>query len=111
MKQKITGKDYLHSIESIRDGRYYCFQIRSEHKKSKRSANITNLNFILSNIVSQVMDDSKVEDSWIDTSKQKADNLFAIAQDCFENKKWIIYLEQELDEDRECGEWESNFQF
>lgn len=111
MKEKITGNDYSYIVKLNNEGKGSCFEILCQHKKSKRKSNICNLNFILSNIISPVIDYSKVEDSWITTSKKKVEKLFTIAMECFENKHWIEKLEDALDEDRICGEWEANFSF
>lgn len=109
MKKNITSTNYSFIIKLTDEGKRSCFEILCQHNKSTQKARITNLNFILSNIISQVMDDSKVEDSWVTTSKKRAKKLFSIAKECFEDKYWIEMLEYKLDEDRMCGEWEANF--
>ncbi len=107
--QKISGNEYAYSIAILKEEKNYCFQILSQHKKSKRTSRITNLNFILSDIVSEIMNYEDVNDSWIDTNKKKAEKLFETATECFKNQKWIEQLEEALDEDRMCGEWEGNY--
>ena len=111
MNLKITGINYSYKIETIGEDNSYCFSIYCQHKKSKRKSGITNLNFILSDIVSQVMDETEIEDSWIDANKKQINKLFAVAIKCFEKKYWIEQLERNLDEDRIYGEWEANFKF
>ncbi|MEK6616739.1 MAG: hypothetical protein AABZ32_11640 [Bacteroidota bacterium] len=111
MQEKITSKNYSYIIKLTNEGKRSCFEILCQDKVLKRKSSITNLNFILSNIISLEIDDSKVEDSWITTSKKKAEKLFVIAMECFENKYWIEKLEHELDEDISLGGWNSNFIF
>ena len=108
---KTSGHEYDYIIRVTDDGKNSSFEILCQNKKSKTISGITNLNFILSDVVSQVMNEKNCGDSWITTSTQKAEKLYHIAADCFKSKTWIKYLECALDNDRECGEWEAMFAF
>src|SRR5437867_2856454 len=106
MQEKITGNNYSYIIKLFDEGRKSCFEILCKHKKSNRKSGIANLNFILSNIISLVVDEEEVGDSSVEVSKTQGRKLFDTALSCFKDKSWLQYLESELDTDRMCGEWE-----
>ena len=111
MKEEIKGVRYNYIVALNKEGKDFCFQIFSLHKESQRKSSITNLNWILSEIISSIIDIEKVEDSWVYLNKEKCEKLFDVALANFNNKAWINYLEAELDEDRVNGGWNSNVQF
>lgn len=112
MKEKIVGQRYDFLIELEKYGRSNCFHILSRYKKGKRKSTITNLNFIISELINPTL---KIDEENIDTelilNHQQAEKLFFETVSTFKNKSWLDNLEVHLDEDRKLGGWNSDFRF
>ncbi len=107
MKQKIIGKRYDYSIELLNRKTKSAFQILCLHKETNRKSAITNLNTIIGEIIEPVLKTNEIEDSIIDVNIESGKELFAVATDAFNDKHWVEYLENDLDEDLEQGGWNS----
>jgi len=98
----IQGKKYNFEIVAVDD----CFYIKAKHKFTGRFSCINNLNTILSALKANV-DDEKFGDSFWILSKNKVRKFEKVAREILSHKEFRDYLEEKLDEDRECGEWEN----
>lgn len=83
-----------------------CFCIKAKHKSTGRFSCINNLNTILSELDADVDDDRFQDSQWI-IPKNEIQNFVAISKEILFDKSFRNYLEQKLDEDRKCGEWEN----
>jgi len=111
MREKILGNryDFILKLEKAEDE--YCFEILSLYKKGERKSAITNVNFIISELVEPILN-IELEDSFLfPRSKKKAEKLFSRSLSLFRDKLWVEDLEEHLDDDRSCGGWNSNFKF
>lgn len=103
MKINIHGKKYNFEILAENN----CFCIKAKHKSTKRFSCINNLNTILSELGIDMYSDSKYCDSrWI-LSKNGVRKFEKVAKKILSDKFFRNYLEEKLNEDRECGEWEN----
>jgi len=102
MKKIIRGKKYNFYIVS--EGNE--FFIKAKCLLLKRYSFINNLNPILSEFGISG-DDDKYYDSWWILSKNEVRKFEKIAKEILSDKLFRNYLEEKLDEDRECGEWEN----
>lgn len=102
MIKKIRGKKYNFYI--TRKGGE--FSIKAICLSSGRYSFINNLNLILSEFAISG-DESNYCDSWWIISENKAVKFEKIAAEILSDKKFRIYLEEKLDQDRQCGEWEN----
>ena len=102
MKRMVKGKNYSFSI--VADG--VQFYIEALHLASSRFSFINNLNVILS-VFNINSDDEKVSESQWLVSKQQSRLFFKKAIELLSNKGSRDFVEQKLDEDRLCGEWEN----
>lgn len=102
-KLNIQGKKYDFKIKAGGE----CFYIKVKHKSTGRFSCINNLNTILSGLGVDMYNDDKYQDSWWILPKNKARKFGKIAKEILFDKKFRDYLEEKLDEDRKCGEWEN----
>lgn len=109
MKTKIFGDGYKFLIELEKYGKKYSFEILSLYKKTNQKSAITNLNFIISELVYPIIKNSDI-DSTIFLDEIKGVELFQKSVSTFKDKSWIKMLEKELDEDRNIDGWNSNFE-
>ena len=110
MKEKFLGNQYDFIIELEKYGRTNCFHILSLYKKENIKSTITNLNFIISELVCPLLNTSEIE-SDIFLSQKLGKKLFSESVNAFSNKSWLKELENNLDKDRILGGWNANFQF
>lgn len=109
MKTKIIGKRYEFIVELEQDDKLISFEILSKHKVTDQKSTITNVNFIISELVFPIFETTEI-DSTIFLNKQKGTKLFKEAMSSFKDTNWIELLEEKLDEDRCYGGWNSNFE-
>lgn len=102
MKKIIRGKKYNFYIAS--EGNE--FFIKAKRLLSGRYSFINNLNPILSEFGISG-DDNKYYDSWWILPKNEVRKFEKIAMEILTGKEFRDYLEEKLDEDRECSEWEN----
>lgn len=110
MKKKISGNRYSFLIKLVNSEKESFFQIMCLYKKESLKSTITNLNFIISELISPVLKTSDI-DCILSLNKIKAEKLFFKSVSSFKNQSWIAELEKSLDEDRTLGGWNSNFEF
>ena len=84
------------------------FHIRAKCKYNRRTSCINNLNPILSELGVNP-EDSRFGDSIWEFSKKEAEVFFDVAVESLSNTSFRKYIEDKLDEDRECGEWENSY--
>ncbi len=97
--QTLAGKRYIFRLDTKKDS----LTIIAVCKRTKRHSHINNLNTILSEFRVDLNQRRFHETTWqvTDREKKKFVRIFrSIVQSPF-----LDYLEQELDVDRECGEW------
>lgn len=109
MKAIISGDRYKFLVILENYNGKYAFEILSIYKNTNQKSTITNLNFIISDIISSILEIPDI-DTTIILSKTKGIRLFQKAISAFGDKFWIQYLEKELDIDRDIGGWNSDFQ-
>lgn len=110
MVKKFLGCDYEYLVfkERLRKNTYY-FSILAICRKTGRYSHINNLNAIWS--AYGIEGGTRFEESeWFSTRK-KTTQWFKIAQEYLTDTIYIESLEKNLDEDRECGEWENSLVF
>lgn len=108
MKKEILGNRYRFLIELVNNKKENFFQILCLYKEENLKSTITNLNFIISELIFPVLKTSDI-DSIISINKIEGEKLFIKSISTFKNQSWITELEKSLDEDREIGGWNSNF--
>jgi len=108
MKEKIVGANYSYLIELTKREKKNLFQILSVHHKTRKKSVITNLNFIISELILPIINHPEI-DNVISLSRTKGMKLFTESISAFKNKSWLNPLEKLLDEDRVIGGWNSNF--
>jgi len=107
-KSNFPGIRYNFQVQAEKLNSYFLFEIKTQHIESKRKSTITNLNFLISELIHPVVD-VIVEESFLLLTKRQSEKLFKRALICFRKKTWVIALEASLDDDREQGGWVSNF--
>lgn len=110
MRAKIFGNRYEFIIELGRFDNAFSFEILSLFKATGQKSIITNLNLIISELVFPLLETTDV-DTTVILNKQQGTKLFNTSKSFFKNKYWIKLLEENLDEDRNIGGWNSDFKF
>ena len=100
MRTVIKGKRYSFYVVANRMG----FYIKAVHLASSRFSFINNLNAILSELDISMYDERVSESQWL-MSKGKSSLFLKKAVGLLRDKDGREYIEEKLDEDRECGEW------
>jgi len=104
----ILGSRYKYRIEYGKNNENCSFEIISCYLQENKKSFITNLNFIISEIIYPIYKASDIETTLI-VSKILGDKLYRKAISCFRDEYWIRLLEKYLDEDRKIGGWNSNY--
>lgn len=107
---KIFGMRYDFEINLHECSKEYSFEILSHYKTTNQKSVITNLNFIISELIYPLMKTTDI-DSTIFLNKQKGIKLFKKSFISFHDINWIKLLEEKLDEDRQFGGWNADFEF
>lgn len=102
---KFRGREY--SIFIIFDKIKGIFSIRALHNKTKRYSSINNLNCILSHLNINADNPKFFDGSW-ELSKNEVNSLVKKTIDLLRDKKFLKYLENQLNLDRSLGEWENS---
>lgn len=108
MRTKIFGKRYEFIIELEQYNNAYYFEIFSLFKATSQKSSITNLNFIISELIFPVLGTTNV-DTTVFLNKLHGVELFKKSISSFTNLYWVELLEKKLDEDRGYSGWNSNF--
>ncbi len=109
MRTKIFSNRYEFLIELQQYNDEYYFEIFSLYKVTNQKSIVTNLNFIMSELVFPVLETTDI-DTTISLNRTRGIKLFQESVLSFRNKYWIKLLEEKLDEDRNYGGWNSNFE-
>lgn len=104
MIKRIFTDDYDFEIIAEGENNYYCFEIIAYDKTNKTKSYITNMNFILSEIIAPLVRLQDYETS-VMVNKLKVEKLFNVSIECFNNLKWIKLLTEKLADDKLAGEW------
>jgi hypothetical protein len=110
IKEYFAGNRYNFQVQVEKLKSDFLFEINSQHIESKCKSTITNLNFLISELIHPVLD-IIVEENSLSLTKMQSEKLFKKASICFRNKSWIRALEESLDHDRNESEWNANFTF
>ncbi|MDR0303770.1 MAG: hypothetical protein LBH98_03240 [Chitinispirillales bacterium] len=97
MKKQISGKRYDYIIE-LSEGYFEVIAIR---KQDKRRSAITNVNYIIGEIIEPILKTRDIPDTIIKVNKKDGLNLFSSAVDALNDEIWGRYLENQLYEDFE----------
>ena len=104
MKSIIKTNSYNFSIILQKTKNDYIFEIVAICKIDKVKSNITNLNFIISELLEQFVSFENYENT-IFVDKKTGGQVYYKAIKLFNDSKWIEMLIIELDDDRDAGEW------
>ncbi|MCF8239773.1 MAG: hypothetical protein K9J16_00195 [Melioribacteraceae bacterium] len=109
MRIKILGGRYKFLIKLELYDKDFSFEILSLYTAKNQRSAITNLNFIIAELIFPVIETTDI-DTTIFLNKTSGIKLFQESILAFKNKYWINLLEEKLDEDRNYGGWNSNFE-
>jgi len=110
MREKFFGNEYDFIIELEKYDNVWFFQILSLYKKEGLKSIITNLNFLISELIFPVLHTTDLETE-IKVKEKQGKRLFKQCYSVFKDESWIKSLEKSLDEDRLIGGWNANFIF
>lgn len=102
MIASIKGNKYRFEV-CCRD---YAFWIKAMHIRSSRYSFINNLNSILSLLDVSGKQNLVAESQWFTADPRFSRECFHHAADALADPGFQSYIEDILDEDRLCGEWE-----
>ena len=104
VKTIIKTNLYLFSILLQEIKSNYAFEIVAICKKDKTKSSITNLNFIISELLEPFVTLEDYETT-IQTDKNTGNQIYHEAIKLFNDNEWIKLLTIKLDDDRRAGEW------
>ncbi len=108
--KKIIGKKYEYLVEIDNSTGY--FEIISKHIETKQTSTITNLNFLISELSSCYDQNDEIDETtWIIKDNGRLKKLKQLVFKNFKNNSFLLYLEQQLDIDRNIGGWNSEYSF
>ncbi len=84
----------------------HIFFVKALHNKTKRYSFITNLNCILPQFNVDIDNPIFWDSSW-ELSKKNIDSFIKESINFLNDKNFLNFLEKQLNEDRNCGEWEN----
>jgi hypothetical protein len=105
LETNIETDRHTHSIILDANDSLCAFEIIARDKLNNTKSTITNINWILSELITPIIQLENYETT-IYASKEVFSNLYSNAVDSFRDKEWITYLEKELEKDKKNGEWE-----
>jgi hypothetical protein len=103
---KIEGNKYRFEIVITNHKEVCGFSITAIDRKSLRYSSINNLNSTLS-LLKVDCSKSKYEDSSWTLRRQEVERFSKVVKNALADENYLVYLENKLDEDRDCGEWEN----
>jgi hypothetical protein len=109
MITRFSGKRYDFEIHTEEEGCYSTFYIRAICKDTGKYSSINNLNTILDVLGVDINKPTYGDSSWVVTSKE-AEHLGNITKRGLSSPLFKDYLECQLDEDKDCGEWTNMLQ-
>ncbi|MCL4549073.1 MAG: hypothetical protein M1495_10935 [Bacteroidetes bacterium] len=110
-RKRLSGIRYNFLIEF--DTLEKCYiDIWAKCRQTKQISPIANLNTVISEIKLD-NDHSQLyyESTWIFKDKPKAEKIYKELIELLQNKIFLKYLEDKLDEDRLIGGWDSSYSF
>lgn len=98
-----TEKHTFSIVLEVSNNKTYFEIIATDLTKNTKSS-ITNLNFIISELIEPIY---KIEDyeSIFMINNEIGKNLFFSSVNSFSNKEWVKYLEVMIENDKQEGEW------
>ena len=102
----LSGEKYNYQVITDRNGESCLFSFRAIDPSTGRYSSINNLNTMLDEFGVNPYDERYTDSVWV-LDNSEADRFEKIAVDLLSDKTSVEYLEGELDEDRQCGEWEN----
>ena len=104
MQKKISTElyDFRILLECEQDN--YSFELLAYDKVNKTKSNITNLNFIISELIEPIVLFEDYE-STIEVNKYKGNKLYNKTIEYLNDKKWIDSLLNKLADDQLAGVW------
>ncbi len=117
MKQKFEGIRYDYIIELDHGDDESHFEIKSMHKPDGCKSCITNVNYVLSEFVLPILNPNDLDEYEVDfestivASHAEGEALFQNAVSFFQAKTGLEWLEKELDNDKNLGGWNAEFEF
>jgi hypothetical protein len=109
-KEYIKGNHYNFQIQVEELESEYLFEINSKHIATNGKSTITNLNFLISELIQPVLNIG-LEDTVLLLNEAQTKKLLKKTISSFKNKSWLKMLEENLNEDRNAGGWDANFTF
>ena len=109
-KINFKGNRYVYQVDI--NQRYRTFEVCSKHLYSKSYSTITNINYVISELSNSLSEKDIIEElTWKIETINKLDMLIEKIEVIFKNQKSIEFLENQLDQDRLLGVWNSNIKF
>ena len=109
-KINFKGNRYVYQVDI--NQRYRTFEVCSKHLYSKNYSTITNINYVISELSNSLSEKDIIEElTWKIETINKLDMLIEKIEVIFKNQKSIEFLENQLDQDRLLGGWNSNIKF
>ena len=101
---KFYGNEY--NLFIVSDKVKNIFFIKALHKKTKRYSSINNLNYILPELNINTTNQKSSDSQW-ELSRKEINNFVKKITNPLGNKKFLEYLENQLNLDRIYGEWKN----
>ncbi|OFY94013.1 MAG: hypothetical protein A3K10_18050 [Bacteroidetes bacterium RIFCSPLOWO2_12_FULL_31_6] len=104
MKSIIKTKPFNFSINLIEIENYCSFEIIAVSNNNKTKSSITNLNFIISELIEPIIAFENYE-STIQINKNIGNGIYNNSIKLFNDSEWLNYLFNVLEDDITAGEW------
>ena len=104
MQKRISFKEYNFRIILEGEKDDYSFEIIAYDKVNNTKSSITNLNFIISELIEPITSNEDYE-SFIDVNKKKGKEMFNRTIEHFNDEKWFSHLIDKIEEDKLAGVW------
>ena len=104
--ESFDGITYKFMIIMGTTGRRRIFSICAIDKETGHFSSVNNLNTIIS-LFEVDSEKARYEDSSWNLSSKECEKFRIIAMDAIKDNHFKHYLEEKLDADRNCGEWEN----
>ena len=100
----IKSSLYNFSLNLHKNKDNFSFEIVAFCNTDKTKSSITNLNFIISELIEPIIAFEDYETTLI-TDRDFGNKVYSEAVKLFNNSKWLNYLFDALEDDRIAGEW------